>query len=151
MCLCRDRVLLTKRNAWARLRYASRSLRFCGMNPIGSHRWVVAVSALLAQYTKWVTINVVSSLMNRSTSAQSAKPDVDFNVNGRPISATQGTTIAAALLHAGIATRKSVSGEPRNALCAMGVCMECCATVDGIKHVRTCQVQVQPGMNVVSE
>ncbi len=89
--------------------------------------------------------------MNRSTSAQSAKPDVDFNVNGRPISATQGTTIAAALLHAGIATRKSVSGEPRNALCAMGVCMECCAMVDGIKHVRTCQVRVQPGMNVVSE
>jgi predicted molibdopterin-dependent oxidoreductase YjgC len=91
------------------------------------------------------------SLMNQPTSAQSAKPRVDFTVNGRLISAAGGTTVAAALLHAGIATRKSVSGEPRDPFCAMGVCMECCATVDGIKHVRTCQINVQQGMNVVTQ
>jgi hypothetical protein len=90
-------------------------------------------------------------LMNPSMSKPSATSLVDFIVNCRPVSAAQGTTVAAALLHAGIATRKSVSGQPRNPLCAMGVCMECCATVDGIKHVRTCQVSVLQGMNVVTE
>jgi D-hydroxyproline dehydrogenase subunit gamma len=89
--------------------------------------------------------------MNRLTSAESAKPDVEFNVNGRPISAAQGTTVAAAILHAGIAVRQSVSGEPRSPLCSMGICMECCATVNGVGHVRTCRVVVQTGMNVVTE
>jgi len=89
--------------------------------------------------------------MNRSASSQFATPFVDFTVNGKTFSVPQGTTMAAALLHAGIASRQSVSGEPRHPLCGMGICMECCATVDGAVHVRTCQVEVQPGMNVVTE
>jgi predicted molibdopterin-dependent oxidoreductase YjgC len=88
--------------------------------------------------------------MNSSTSAKPADPRVDFTVNGRPISAPQGTTVASALMNTGVATRESVSGEARSPLCAMGICMECCATVNGIKHVRTCQVNVQQGMNVVA-
>jgi hypothetical protein len=87
--------------------------------------------------------------MNSPTSAQPVEPRVDFTLNGRPISAPKGTTLAAALMNAEFATRRSVSGEARNPLCAMGICMECCATVNGIKHVRTCQVNVQQGMNVV--
>ena len=89
--------------------------------------------------------------MNSPTSAQPVEPRVDFTLNGRMISAAKGTTLAAALLHAGIAAHQSVSQKPRSPLCAMGVCMECCATVDGVKHVRTCQVIVHPGMNVVTE
>ena len=89
--------------------------------------------------------------MNRSASAQPATPLVAFTVNGKTFSAPQGTTMAAALLHAGIASRQSASGQPRHPLCGMGICMECCATFDGAAHVRTCQVEVQPGMNVVTE
>ena len=88
--------------------------------------------------------------MNSSTSAEPDMPHVDFTLNGRPISAPQGTTLAAAVMNAEVATRRSVSGEVRSPLCAMGICMECCATVNGIKHVRTCQVNVQQGMNVVT-
>jgi hypothetical protein len=88
--------------------------------------------------------------MNSLTSAESVRARVDFTINGSPISAPQGTTVAAALVNAEVATRRSVSGEVRSPLCAMGICMECCATVNGIKHVRTCQVNVQQGMNVVT-
>jgi D-hydroxyproline dehydrogenase subunit gamma len=62
----------------------------------------------------------------------------------------QGTSVAAALLQAGVAAHTSVSAEPRAPLCGMGVCMECCATVNGLQHVRTCQLIVQPGMEVVT-
>ncbi len=40
--------------------------------------------------------------------------------------------------------RTSVTGEPRAPLCGMGVCMECRATVDGVPHQRTCQVNAVP-------
>ena len=88
--------------------------------------------------------------MPRLNSAQAAEATVELIVNGKLMSVPHGASIAAALMHAGVATRKSVSGEPRNPLCAMGVCMECCATVNGIQHMRTCQIVVQPGMEVVT-
>ncbi len=88
--------------------------------------------------------------MHRSISAQIANPSLTLTIYGILVSVTQGTCVAAALLQAGVAARKSVSGEPRSPLCSMGVCMECCATVNGINHVRTCQIIVQPGMEVVT-
>lgn len=88
--------------------------------------------------------------MRRSISAQIANPTITLTINGSPVSVAEGATVAAALFEASIAARKSVSGEPRNPLCAMGVCMECCATVNGVQHVRTCQLIVQPGMEVVT-
>jgi D-hydroxyproline dehydrogenase subunit gamma len=87
--------------------------------------------------------------MTRSVSAQDAKV-VDLMVNGRPISVPSGLNVAVALLQAGIAFRTSVSGEPRGPLCGMGICMECCATVNGIPHVRTCQAAVRHGMEVIT-
>ncbi len=87
----------------------------------------------------------------QSFSAQDVKPTaVDLTINGRLVSVPSGLNIAVALLQAGIALRTSVSGEPRGPLCAMGICMECCAKVNGIAHVRTCQVVVQQGMEVVT-
>jgi sarcosine oxidase subunit alpha len=88
--------------------------------------------------------------MSRSISAQIANPTVTLTMNGRAVSVAHGTSVAAALLQAGVAARKSVSGELRNPFCAMGVCMECCATVNGVQHVRTCQLMVQPGMEVAT-
>jgi D-hydroxyproline dehydrogenase subunit gamma len=91
------------------------------------------------------------STMMRSFSVQDANPAaVDLTINGRLVSVPSGLTVAAALLQAGIELRTSVSGEPRGSLCAMGICMECCAMVNGIPHVRTCQVTVQHGMEVVT-
>lgn len=88
--------------------------------------------------------------MHRSISAQITNPTLTLTINGNPVSVVAGASVAAALLQAGAAARLSVSGEPRSPLCAMGVCMECCATVNGVQHVRTCQLVAQPGMEVVT-
>lgn len=65
---------------------------------------------------------------------------IHVTINGRRIGVEAGTTVAAALSLASLrATRTSVSGEPRAALCGMGVCQECRVTIDGRAHVLACQ------------
>lgn len=76
---------------------------------------------------------------------------ISFTINGRPIEVAEGTSVAAALVMAGEACRFSVRGEPRAPLCGMGICMECRATVNGIRHQRTCQMVCAPAMKVVTE
>jgi D-hydroxyproline dehydrogenase subunit gamma len=75
-----------------------------------------------------------------------------LKVNGRGVQVEPGTSVAAALLNAGVLTiRRSVNGEPRSALCGMGICFECRATVDGSPHARTCQILCRDGMEVTTE
>ena len=73
---------------------------------------------------------------------------VSLTINGLKSEVAQGTTVAAALLIAGQPSRQSVSGEPRGALCGMGICLECRALVNGIPHRRTCQLACEQGMTV---
>ena len=72
-------------------------------------------------------------------------------VNGAPIQMESRSMVSAALLNAGVPCRRSVTGEPRTALCGMGICFECRATVDGTPHRRTCQLICREGMVVESE
>lgn len=70
-------------------------------------------------------------------------------VNGRAVEAREGTTVAAALLNAGVpGFRRSVEGEMRGPVCGMGVCMECRVTIDGEAQVRSCQRLCRDGMEV---
>jgi D-hydroxyproline dehydrogenase subunit gamma len=71
-----------------------------------------------------------------------------ITVNGRDLAVKPGTILSTVLLSAGIPCRTSVTGQPRTALCGMGICFECRATVDGIPHRRTCQLLCHPGMVV---
>lgn len=77
-------------------------------------------------------------------------PDpIDLSVNGKIVRVPEGSTISAAVALAGVATcRTSAGGEPRGPLCGMGICFECRVTVNGIEHVRGCQVLCEPGMDV---
>jgi hypothetical protein len=76
---------------------------------------------------------------------------VEVTVNGKCVSAPRGASVAAALAMAGeTCLRRSVSGEPRGPLCAMGVCFECRVTVDGVAHCRSCQMECRQGMRVVT-
>jgi sarcosine oxidase subunit alpha len=70
------------------------------------------------------------------------------NVNGRAVEVPSGSSAAVALAIAGVAARQSVSGAPRGPLCGMGICFECCATIDGRAHQRTCQAACRPGMEI---
>ena len=47
---------------------------------------------------------------------------VHLLVNNVPVTVAQGTTVASAILIAGIPTRRSVTGEQRGPLCGMGIC-----------------------------
>lgn len=73
-----------------------------------------------------------------------------IHLNARSTRVDAGMTVAAAILEAGSASRRSVRGEPRQPLCGMGVCYECRACVDGQPHQRTCQVLCRPGMTVIT-
>jgi sarcosine oxidase subunit alpha len=70
-------------------------------------------------------------------------------VNGAPVSVPPGSTVAAAILSAGVwRFRRSVHGEPRSALCGMGICFECRVEINGRPHARSCQVLCEFGMDV---
>jgi D-hydroxyproline dehydrogenase subunit gamma len=73
---------------------------------------------------------------------------VSLTVNGAAITVAAGTTVAAAVMMAGAATRTSVTGEVRGPLCGMGICFECRVTIDGVAHQRSCQILCAPGMDV---
>lgn len=76
-------------------------------------------------------------------------PAVAIRVDGRPITAHEGETVATALLAAGIrAVRVSaVRGEPRGPLCLMGTCQDCAVEIDGVVDL-ACQRFVRAGMEI---
>lgn len=74
---------------------------------------------------------------------------VRIRVDGEPVEAPAGTTLAAALIGSGRAAfRASVTGMPRGPVCGMGICFECCVAVDGRPHVRSCLTVCRDGMDV---
>ncbi len=81
-----------------------------------------------------------------------SEPDphmITLRLNGRALSFPDGITVAVALLQSGQLTfRTSVSGEPRSAVCGMGVCFECRVTIDGKPHSRSCQTLIREGMEI---
>ena len=72
-------------------------------------------------------------------------------VNGHGVVVPIGTVVSAALLIADAPCRISVDGQPRTAVCGMGICFECRATVNGVPHILTCQLVCQPGMIVETQ
>jgi hypothetical protein len=76
---------------------------------------------------------------------------VVVEVNGKALEVPRGTTASGAFLIADAPCRISISGEPRSALCGMGICFECRAIVDGVRHVRTCQLMCYPGMTLETQ
>ena len=79
-------------------------------------------------------------------------PDtVTIQVNGRALTVSKDASVAAALFLTGEFTfRTSVTGEPRAALCGMGICFECRVTINGQSHCRSCQIFVDEGMTITS-
>jgi sarcosine oxidase subunit alpha len=76
---------------------------------------------------------------------------VTVQVNGERVALPQGSMLIAALLKVGAPCRISESGEPRTALCGMGICFECRASVNGVPQQRTCQIVCKEGMAVETQ
>ena len=75
---------------------------------------------------------------------------VPVTFEGRPLDVPAGTSVAAALLSAGVEQFRTtpVSGASRAPFCMMGVCFDCLAIVDGASSTQTCLVPVAEGMCV---
>ncbi len=74
---------------------------------------------------------------------------VEIVVDGHRLRVSEGMTLAAALMDAGVsAFRISVTGMPRAPICGMGSCFECRVTVNGRPHQRSCLVPCSEGMVV---
>ena len=81
--------------------------------------------------------------------SEAAVSKFDIEVDGRPLPAEAGQTVAAALIAAGIVVfRHTPAGAPRGIFCGMGVCFDCLVTVDGLAEQRACMTPVQRGMRV---
>jgi predicted molibdopterin-dependent oxidoreductase YjgC len=73
-----------------------------------------------------------------------------IEVDGQPVQAECGLSVAAALMRVGVRElRQSPSGLPRGAFCMMGVCQECLVEIDGRRR-QACLVLIEPGMRIVT-
>jgi predicted molibdopterin-dependent oxidoreductase YjgC len=78
--------------------------------------------------------------------------DILFEFDGRPLEAQDGQTIAEALLSNGITTvRKTRKGADRGVYCAIGVCYECRAIVNGTPNIRICMTPVTQGCKIMTQ
>lgn len=78
---------------------------------------------------------------------------VALTVDGKPVRARTGDTVAAALLAAGVDRCRTtpVTGAPRLPYCLMGVCFDCLVTIDGVGSRQACLVPVHEGMKVETQ
>jgi sarcosine oxidase subunit alpha len=69
-------------------------------------------------------------------------------VNGKPLPAFAGESVATALLSAGILSCQNHDGRPLGVFCNIGQCSSCLMTIGGVSGVRACQTPVSPGLSV---
>jgi D-hydroxyproline dehydrogenase subunit gamma len=77
---------------------------------------------------------------------------VELRLDGRPVEAYPGESLATALLAAGYtAFRRTPTGAPRGPVCNMGICFDCLVRVEGLGEARACMTQVTAGMVVSTD
>ena len=69
---------------------------------------------------------------------------ITLAINGQAVTVPAGTTVAAAVMRAGVMAFR----RDRGPLCGMGICFECRVTLNGRAHERSCQTVCEPGMEV---
>ncbi len=76
---------------------------------------------------------------------------IEFFVDGHPVKAYRGETIASALMNAGYFVSRTLNAKPMGVYCNIGVCHSCVMTVNGISSVRICKTPVTDGCRVESQ
>ena len=81
---------------------------------------------------------------------ETAEPTVRIFFEGAPIDASSTSSVAAALLCAGIGPLRQavVTGEPRAPHCMIGTCYECMVEIDGEPARQACLTSVRDGMRI---
>jgi len=75
---------------------------------------------------------------------------ITITVDGKPVKAREGETIAAALHAAGLRVNRYTQKrkEPRGLFCGIGQCTDCVMIVNGVPNVKTCVTPVSGNMVV---
>jgi predicted molibdopterin-dependent oxidoreductase YjgC len=75
---------------------------------------------------------------------------ITITVNGTVVSVTEAQSVAAVLMRHGVEAmrRTRFHDQPRTLFCGIGACFDCMVTIDGVRHQRSCLVQVRDGMVV---
>ena len=80
------------------------------------------------------------------------RPLIRFTLDGEEQVAAAGISVAAAVLSIRQTSRRSViSGEKRGPYCMMGICFDCLMRIDGEPNRQTCQVILEPGMQISTQ
>lgn len=76
-----------------------------------------------------------------------------IELDGQPVEAEAGQTIAATLIASGHRSWRTTrgAGEPRGVFCGIGICFDCLATVNGRPNVRACLAEARPGDVVTTQ
>ncbi|MEO8751781.1 MAG: (2Fe-2S)-binding protein [Casimicrobiaceae bacterium] len=90
-------------------------------------------------------------MFTRSTDRGAAR--ITVTIDGQPVVANAGDSVAAAMLAAGVGSCRStpLSGAPRGPFCMMGVCFDCLVIVDGVGSRQGCMTRVRDGMRVETQ
>lgn len=85
--------------------------------------------------------------------ADAGTAPVAITVEGMPVSARAGDTVAAAMLAAGFIYSRTTpqSGSRRGPFCMMGTCFECLVQIDGVANQQACQTTVREGMTILRQ
>lgn len=91
--------------------------------------------------------------MSRFTRIGADAESVRLMVDGRPIEARAGDSVATALLAAGYHSfgHNAATGAPNAAYCLIGNCFGCLCDIDGRSQSQACLVPVAEGMTVTTE
>jgi sarcosine oxidase subunit alpha len=81
-----------------------------------------------------------------------AKP-LNFSIDGKPATGSEGDSVAAALLLAGrrVFRETAVTGAARGPWCLMGACHDCYVAIDGVANQQACLVRLREGMRVETQ
>ncbi|TCO30424.1 pyruvate/2-oxoglutarate dehydrogenase complex dihydrolipoamide dehydrogenase (E3) component [Kribbella steppae] len=87
------------------------------------------------------------------------KPDlgtpeaVHITVDGEPVNASAGQTVAAVMLTNGRDSWRTTrnAGRPRGVFCGIGACYDCLVVVNGIPDIRACQRTIHPGDAITTQ
>ncbi|MEU4606589.1 FAD-dependent oxidoreductase [Kribbella sp. NPDC023972] len=76
-----------------------------------------------------------------------------ITVNGKPVDATPGQTVAAVLLANGQPSWRTTrfAGRPRGVFCGIGACYDCLVVVNGIPDIRACQRTIHDGDAITTQ
>lgn len=80
-------------------------------------------------------------------------PHFQIRLDGQPVTAAPGQTVAAVLWAAGVRSWRTTrdSGAPRGLFCGIGACFDCLITINGVPNQRACLVPARPGMRVTTQ